>query len=70
MSRPQGTLEIAVRVVFVVLLGFLVLAQPVLFLIFFVPIAAWLIWRIHDKNAELEKRLAALEKQEPKSEEA
>ena len=56
---------------FLVLIALLMFAGGVFVfvLIFFVPIAGWLIWRDQDRIAELEKRLAALEKPEQKSEE-
>jgi len=61
MSKSSGSLGIVVRVVFLVLLAFLVLASPVLFLIFFVPVVGWYILSLSDKNKDLEARLAALE---------
>jgi hypothetical protein len=61
VSRSSGSISIIVRVVFVILLAFLVLASPVLFLIFFVPVVTWYILSLNDKNKKLEERLAALE---------
>jgi nicotinamide riboside transporter PnuC len=65
MSKPGGRssfLDTAVKVVFLLLMAFVVLVEPVLFLVFFVPIVGWFVWSAHSKTAELEKRLAALEK--------
>jgi 4-amino-4-deoxy-L-arabinose transferase-like glycosyltransferase len=62
-SRIWGT---AVRVVFLVLIALIALTEPVLVLIFFIPIVGWLVWRDQDRIATLEKRLAALEKPEQK----
>ncbi len=55
--------QIGIKIVFLVLMGLIVLSAPVLFLIFFVPIIGWFVWSDHDKIAELEKRIAALEGQ-------
>jgi len=71
MSKSSGSLGIVVRVVFLVLLAFLVLASPVLFLIFFVPVVGWYILSLSDKNKDLEARLAALEgPRRPKSDQS
>ena len=48
-----------VRIVFLVLVGLIALEEPVLVLIFFVPVVGWLIWRDQDRIAELEKQLAS-----------
>jgi uncharacterized membrane protein len=61
MSKPRGTIDLIVRVVFLVLLALLTLSLGLLLLIFFVPVVGWYIWRFNDKNKELEERLAALE---------
>ena len=75
MSKPKsssGTLETAVKVVFLILMGFigLVFTQN-FFTLFFVPIIGWFVWSTRDKVSDLERRLTALEKPaEPKSEES
>ena len=56
-----NTMSTAVKIVFLVLMGLVVLTVPVLFLVFFVPIVGWFLWSNHDRVTELEKRLAALE---------
>jgi len=60
MTKPSNNLSNAIRIVFVILLGFLSLASW-LFLIFFVPVVAWYIWGLSDKNRDLERRIVALE---------
>ncbi|HEV2137685.1 MAG TPA: hypothetical protein VGR53_02480 [Nitrososphaerales archaeon] len=74
MSKPRssrGSLETAVKVVFLGLLVLIVIASALLLLIFFVPVVVWYIWSLYDKTAKLERRLAAIEKPaEPKSEES
>jgi hypothetical protein len=65
VSKPassRGLLETAVKVVFLALLVIIVIASAYLLLIFFVPIVVWYIWRLYDRTAKLEKRVAALEK--------
>ncbi len=75
MSKPKssrGVLEMAVKVVFLILMGFigLVFTQN-FFALFFVPIIGWYVWSNHDKASDLGRRVAALEKpDEPKSEES
>ncbi len=63
MSKPQGTYGTVIRMAFLILMAFLVLGEPVLFLIFFVPVVGWFLWSDHDRIAELEKKVAALEGQ-------
>lgn len=59
------------RIIMLVLVALVALSEPALTIVFFVPIAGWLLWRDHDRIAELEKRLAAAEKPaQPKPEEA
>ncbi len=60
----RGVLENAVKVVFLMLMALIYIASSLLFLLFFIPIIGWFVWRAHDKAAELEKRVAALEKPE------
>ena len=65
VSKPRssrGILETAVKVVFLGLLVLIVIASAFLLLIFFVPVVVWLIWRLMDRTAELERRLAEKEK--------
>jgi flagellar biosynthesis component FlhA len=72
MSKPPKGLDLAVRVVSLILLAVLVLGGfSALVLLFFAPIVGWLVWRLYDRTTELEKKLAALEKPagEPKSDE-
>jgi nicotinamide riboside transporter PnuC len=67
----SNILETAVMVVFLVLMGFLSAAFTVLFLLFFVPVAGWFIWKANGRTKELEQRLSKLEKPpEQKSEES
>lgn len=61
MSKATGTLNSVIKVVFVLLLGLLTLSLQLLLLIIFVPVATWYIWRLSERNAILEKRVAALE---------
>lgn len=73
VSKPRSTrgiLETAVKVVFLGLLVLIVIASAYLLLIFFVPVVVWYIWSLYDKTAKLERRVAALEKPEFKSEES
>ena len=63
MSKPMKGLDLAVRVVFLVLLALFVFGGLAgILLLFFVPIVGWFVWRLLDRTSELEKRLAALEK--------
>ena len=67
MSKPRTSLDSAVRVVFVILMGFIALVLTgELFMLIFVPIIVWYLWAARDKTIELEKRLAALEGPEAK----
>ncbi len=62
MTKPLRGLDIAVRVVFLVLLAIFVFGGlGALLLLVFVPVVGWLLWRLLDRTAELEERLAALE---------
>ena len=66
MSKTKGRMDAAVRVVFLVLIAVLMLftgAIGVLILIVAVPVLAWYVWRLLDRVAELEKKLADKEKQ-------
>jgi len=60
MSKSKG-LDASVRIVFIVLLGFLTLFLSLLFLAAFVAIAGWYLWSLLDKTRDLEARLSALE---------
>jgi hypothetical protein len=62
MSRPKGMLDSTVKIVFLVLLAVLILFGAAIFVILvFVPVAGWYIWKLNDKNKELENRVATLE---------
>ncbi len=65
MSKQSPGLQVTIRVVFLVLMGVLTLYLGLLFLIIFVPVIGWYVWRLVDRNAELEKRVAALEGKKP-----
>ena len=65
MSKQSGSLNTILKVVFVALLGLLTLTLGLLLLIFFVPVVAWYVWRLSERNTDLEKRLAALEGHHP-----
>ena len=62
MSKPRGALDSSARIVFVILLGVLTLALSFLFLIFFVPVVAYYLWKVMDRTRELERKVAELEK--------
>lgn len=53
---------------FLVLLAFLSIGLGLLFFVFFVPVIAFLVWRDQDRIVALEKRIAALENPQSKSE--
>jgi 4-amino-4-deoxy-L-arabinose transferase-like glycosyltransferase len=61
LSKRGTSVNAITRIIFLVLLGLIALSEPILVLIFFVPIVGWLIWRDQDRISQLEKRLAALE---------
>ncbi len=63
MSKTVVRLDIIIRVVFVVLLAFLLLFPGINYfvLLFFVPIATWYVWRLQDRTRDLERRIASLE---------
>ena len=63
MSKPRGSMDVAVRVTFVILMGVLALFLQLLFLAVFVAVVAWYLWRANDRIAALEKKLADKEKQ-------
>ncbi len=58
MSRSQGSASVVVRVTFLILMGLIALLFGGLFLAIFVPVAGWYLWRLTDRVAELEARLA------------
>jgi hypothetical protein len=63
LSKPARRLDLAVRVVFFVLLAVLVLGGLGAYVIlFFIPIFGWFVWRDQDRIRQLEKRLAELER--------
>ncbi len=65
MSKQSPGLQMTIRIVFLVLMGVITLYLQLLFLIIFVPVIGWYVWRLVDRNAELEKRVAALEGKKP-----
>ena len=68
LAKQLKGVDLASRVLFLVLLGFLVLGGFEYFiLIFLIPIIGWILWRDQDRISELERQLAALTKPpEPK----
>lgn len=71
MSKTGVRLNTISKIVFLVLLALISISEPILVLVFFIPVVGWLIWRDQDRMAALEKRLAALEgpaKPEPRPE--
>ena len=60
MSKAKG-LDFSVRIIFLVLIGFLTLFLSLIFLAVFVAVAGWYIWSLTDKTRSLEERLSALE---------
>ena len=58
MSKPQVGSNVVVRVTFLILMGLVALFFNYLFLAVFVPVVGWYIWRLTDRVAELEKKLA------------
>lgn len=70
MSKTDLRLSLTTRMVLLLLVAVAALSEPILAVVFFIPIAGWFIWRDHDRMKELEKRLAALESApQPKPEE-
>ncbi len=61
MSKPKASMDLAVRVTFVVLMGALTLFLSLLFLAVFVAVAGWFLWKDSDRIATLEERVAELE---------
>ena len=75
MSKTRTIrLNVFFRVILLALVGFLLLLIPgiigVFTIIIVVAIFGWVLWSDGDRIKELERRLATLEKAEPKSEEA
>ena len=59
VSRAKSSLDSAVRVVFLILMGLVALVlTDSLFLLIFVPIVAWFLWRLNDRVREMERKLA------------
>ena len=54
--------SLIVRLLFAILLAFLVLILGTFFLLFYVPVVTWVLWRDADRVAELEKKMAAYDK--------
>jgi len=67
MSKPRGSMDVAVRVIFVILMGVLTIFLSLLFLAVFVAVVAWYLWKANDRIAALEKKLADKEKQPEQS---
>ena len=62
MSKPLTSVNMVIRVVFLVLLGLLILGGLGGFVILiYLPVLGWIIWRLMDRTAELEAKVAALE---------
>lgn len=61
MSKPKTSMNLAVRVTFVVLMGALTLFLSLLFLAAFVAVVGWYLWKDTDRIAALEERVAELE---------
>jgi hypothetical protein len=62
VSKSRTDIGVVVRVTFLILVALLMLTGLVVFvLIVALPLMGWYIWTLHDKNKELEARLAALE---------
>jgi hypothetical protein len=58
MSKPQVGSNVVVRVTFLILMGLVALFFNYLFLAVFVPVVGWFLWRLTDRVAELEAKLA------------
>jgi len=58
VSKLQGNASVIVRVTFLILMGLVALLFGGLFLAVFVPVAGWYLWRLTDRVAELEAKLA------------
>lgn len=70
-AKSSGTLEATVKVVFLILVGFIgYVFTANLFILFFAPIIGWLVWTSRDRVSQLEQKVAALEKPGSKSEDA
>ena len=61
MSKKSKGLDVSVRIVFLILLGFLTLFLSLIFLAVFVAVASWFLWRQMDLTKDLEARVSALE---------
>ena len=70
MKKSSGGLETFAMVILLALFGFIGLIITNLVMLFFLPIVGWYVWRLNQRARELEKRVAVIEKAEPKSEEA
>ena len=68
MSKPRGTLESLAQAFGLIFIGFLgfVFTQS-LFMLFFVPLVLYYVWRNYDRTRELERRLSQLEGQPVRS---
>lgn len=68
MSKPRGILESLAQVFVLIFVGFVgfVFTQS-LFMLFFVPLVLYYVWRNYDRTRELERRLSQLEGQPVKT---
>ena len=68
MSKPRGTLESLAQAFILIFIGFVgfVFTQS-LFMLFFVPLVLYYVWRNYDRTRELERRLSQLEGQPVKT---
>ena len=61
VSRRSFRANTVTKVTFLVLIAVVAISEPVLVLVFFVPVVGWMLWRDQDRISELEKRITALE---------
>jgi predicted tellurium resistance membrane protein TerC len=59
-------IDLVVRLLLLVLIAFLYVIPGISFLVllFFIPVVGWVLWRDSDRIKELEKKVAALERNE------
>lgn len=65
MSKPQSSVNVVVRVTFLILMGLVALLFGEIFLAVFVPVIGWFLWRLTDRVAELEAKLAPPPEKKP-----
>ena len=61
MSKPRASVDLTIRVTFLVLLAVLTLVFGLLFLLVFVPVVGWYLWKFHERIKRLEGRVAPSE---------